>query len=122
MLHEVIAQSVAKKTAKLTTAEIKFLRKYLGWSSKDFADAMGVTPTQVSRWESKTIPKPMSSTAERLLRVLALEGNRVDRYPVREFGIQDRAPVRLRMRGVRAGRSASKKVARELAWKLLETR
>ena len=48
--------------------EIRFLRKYLGWSTADFASRMGTARETVSRWESGAVP--MGSQADRLLRLL----------------------------------------------------
>src|SRR5579883_463805 len=51
-LHRVIAFAVATQPSRLSAAEIKFLRKYLGWSGADFAKRMGVSQETVSRWEN----------------------------------------------------------------------
>ncbi|MBW2258619.1 MAG: helix-turn-helix domain-containing protein [Deltaproteobacteria bacterium] len=68
-LQEVLAHAVANKPGHLSTAEIRFLRKHLGWSGRDFAAAFDVTPETVSRWENGE--RNMSATAERLLRMCA---------------------------------------------------
>jgi len=65
-----IAKATAQKEARLIPAEIRFLRSHLGWNGVQFAEEMGVTPQAVSRWENGK--KPMSSTAEKLLRVYVL--------------------------------------------------
>jgi DNA-binding transcriptional regulator YiaG len=65
-LNEVLAKAIAKKPHRLTPGEIRFLRKYLGWSGKDFAQFMGVTPETVSRWENGA--GRIGETAERFLR------------------------------------------------------
>lgn len=77
-LHRELAFAFAGRKAHLTPAEIRFMRKYLGWSGKDFARAMGVTPEQVSRWENGA---PMGATAERLLRLMVLRERPVEEYP-----------------------------------------
>jgi len=69
-LHQVIAAAIARKVPRLTPKEIRFLRKYLGWSGGDFAEHMGVTPETVSRWENGSAI--MSASAERLLRLAEL--------------------------------------------------
>ena len=79
-LNEALARAIAQRPQKLEPAEIRFLRKYLGWSGKDFAHRMGVTPETISRWENGA--RPMGSTAEILLRLLAIELRPVDEYPV----------------------------------------
>jgi len=69
-LHRVIAVAVARKAPRLSSNEISFLRKYLGWSGGDFAAHMGVAPETVSRWEHGAAT--MGPSAERLLRLAAL--------------------------------------------------
>ena len=79
-LHRLIAKTVVEKSAKLIPEEIRFLRKYLGWSGLDFAHHFGVAPETVSRWEhGKT---EMSGTTERLLRLAVVHWAPVDNYPV----------------------------------------
>ena len=78
-LHRAIAEAVADQTARLTGAEIRFLRKHLGWSGEDFAAVMGVRPESVSRWENDK--EPMGAPAERLLRLMALRERPVSSYP-----------------------------------------
>ena len=79
-LNETIAKAIAAKPERLAPAEVRFLRKQLGWSGKDFAHRFGVTPETVSRWENGA--RQMSATAERLLRLSAIELSPVDEYPV----------------------------------------
>ena len=67
-LHKAIAQALIRKPAKLTPAEIRFLRKHLGWSGVEFGKAIGTTPETVSRWEAGATP--MGLQADRLLRLM----------------------------------------------------
>lgn len=67
-LHRLLANSYVRKPGRLAPAEARYLRKFLGWSAADFAANLGVTTTQVSRWENGMA---MGATAERLLRLLA---------------------------------------------------
>ena len=69
-LHRAIATTIVRKVPGLTPAEIRFLRKCLGWSGADFAAHMGVSPETVSRWENGSAT--MGSAAERLLRLVTL--------------------------------------------------
>jgi len=85
-LNEALAKAIA----------IRFLRKYLGWSGKDFADRMGVTPETISRWEHGA--RPMGSTAEILLRLLVIELSPVDECPVPELVERKRTrPIKLEL-------------------------
>lgn len=65
-----IAKTTAQKEERLSPQEIRFLRSHMGWNGVQFAEEMGVTPQAVSRWENGK--KPMSTTAEKLLRVYVL--------------------------------------------------
>ena len=67
-LHRAIAEAVISKKDRLTAAEIRFLRKHLGWTGAEFAAHFGAARETVSRWENGT--SPMGSTAERLLRMV----------------------------------------------------
>lgn len=69
-LHQVLAEKLAKQMTKLAPKEVRFLRTHLGFSGVDFANALGVTPETVTRWEKGTVN--MKETSERFLRVLIL--------------------------------------------------
>lgn len=82
-LNRTIATDIAKNSGRFSPAEIRFLRTYLGHSSRDLANLMGVAAETVSRWESSRKPHPMGDTASRLLRVLVLSER-----PVEEYGLE----------------------------------
>lgn len=81
-LHKAIAMSIIDQPSRLTPHEIRFLRKWLGWSGADFAKRMAVDPATVSRWEKVDDPQAMGAVAERLLRMfvayLAPQRNYID--------------------------------------------
>jgi putative transcriptional regulator len=79
-LHRALAAALVLKPNRLAAAEIRFLRKHLGWSGVDFARHMGVTAEQVSRWESGA--KPIGATADRALRLMVLV-----RRPVQDYDL-----------------------------------
>ncbi len=96
-LHRVIAESLIQKRSRLAPAEIRFLRKYLGWSGTDFAKRAGTTPETVSRWE--TGASPMGGASDRLLRLLV--GTKA---PVNDYSVDalaeievDRSPRPMRL-------------------------
>lgn len=78
-LHRVLAFAMASQKARLSGAEVRFLRKYLGYSGRDFAATIGVDPATVSRWEHEK--EPIGPTADRLLRLMAMRQNPIAEYP-----------------------------------------
>jgi len=82
-LNEVLSKALARKSQRLEPGEIRFLRKYLGWSGKIFAKRLGVTPETISRWENGA--RQMGPTAEKLLRLSAIKLSPADEFPVPEF-------------------------------------
>ncbi|MDD5310087.1 MAG: helix-turn-helix domain-containing protein [Deltaproteobacteria bacterium] len=102
-LHQVIAMAVVAKKSRLMPAEVKFLRKHLGWSGADFARHMGVAAETVSRWENGR--EPMGAVADRLLRLLI-----ATKSPDRDYAIDtlaeladEAAPAHLRLAAGRKG-------------------
>ena len=97
-LHRTIARAVIAKRERLTPAEIRFLRTFLGWSGADFAAHVGTTWETVSRWETGSTP--MGVTADRLLRLMV-----ASRHPVTDYSLdtlkavarEQPKPIRLRM-------------------------
>ena len=92
-LHRLIALTIIRKPSALAPEEIRFLRKYLGWSGVDFANHMGAKPETMSRWENGKLG--MSGQADRLLRantatriVIVLIGS-----PLRDRNLVCRAKV-----------------------------
>jgi putative zinc finger/helix-turn-helix YgiT family protein len=79
-LHRMMARALTRKRARLAPPEIRFLRKYLGWSGADFARHMGSTPETVSRWEHGTTP--MGPASDRLLRMFVATKAPTDHYVV----------------------------------------
>jgi putative transcriptional regulator len=81
-LHRVIANAVIHKSVRLNAAEVKFLRKHLGWSGADFAAHMGVDPTTVSAWENDR--KPFGPASDRLLRLMVAR-----QAPMEDYSLDD---------------------------------
>lgn len=77
-LHQAIARTVVVKAARLSGADVRFLRKVLGWSGADFATHMGTSPETVSRWE--TGATPIGPQADRLLRLMVMTRDPVTDY------------------------------------------
>ncbi len=107
-LHKLIAHDLARASGRLRPGEIRFLRAHLGYSSTNFARAMGVTPETVSRWESKKAPQQMAPTAERLLRLMTLQDKPIKSYGLEDAGAGKRAaPGSLRLKPTAAGWAAA---------------
>lgn len=102
-LHRTMALAVIAKKARLTAAEIRFLRKYLGWSGADFARHMGVTPESVSRWENER--EQMNPVADRLVRLMVVTQTPVSDYSLDGLVDLDEkpSPVRLRVEVKKGG-------------------
>jgi putative zinc finger/helix-turn-helix YgiT family protein len=69
-LHRSIAAILVNRRSALAAVEFRFLRQFLGQSSKDFAKILGVTPETLSRWENakREIPPPV----DRAVRLLVM--------------------------------------------------
>jgi putative zinc finger/helix-turn-helix YgiT family protein len=80
-LHRVLAEILVNQRSRLTSEQVRFLRKYLGLSGKDFAARMGVTASQVSRWESDSAEDRIGPVADRLLRLLVMREQPIESYP-----------------------------------------
>ena len=72
-LHRVIVETLVRQPRSLTGSEVRFLRKNVGFSAKDFASLLGVTPEHLSRVETGHT-KSLGPTADRLARALAIVG------------------------------------------------
>ena len=101
-LHRVIAMAVIHKPARLSSAEVRYLRKYLGWSGQDFAEHMGVDPSTVSKWENDK--EAIGAPSDRLLRLLVARRAPVEEYADDELTkIEDRRDPPLKMKLSRRG-------------------
>ena len=67
-LYEKIAEAVALKPQPLTGAEIKFLRKQLGFTAVQWASYLKTDKTNISRWENERAT--LSSQSDALIRYI----------------------------------------------------
>lgn len=79
-LHKLLANLLIMKEERLAPPEIRFLRKYLGWSQRDFANKFHTSVSRVSKWESGTNPQNMDSRNEILLRMAVAMGQKINNY------------------------------------------
>lgn len=82
-LHKLIAKSLIGDKRRLGGAEVKFLRKHLGYASADFAKVIGTAAATVSRWENGA--QPLSRHADLLLRALLMIGKKVADCSIENF-------------------------------------
>ncbi len=71
-LHRTIMILLLKKETLLTGEEIRFLRKMANLTGVELAKLMGVTSTQISKWENNN--RPISATSDRVLRLICYSG------------------------------------------------
>lgn len=82
-LHAAIAGHLVRKRERLSGQEIRFLRKYLNFSSAEFAETIGVAPETISRWEKDK--DRIGPAADRLLRMFVVHAKLHDNYPIANF-------------------------------------
>jgi transcriptional regulator with XRE-family HTH domain len=63
-----ISDVLVKKRGPLVGCELRYLRKFSDFASKDFAKLLGVTPEHLSRLENGA--KPLAPTLDKLSRAL----------------------------------------------------
>lgn len=99
LLHRLIARDLIRNPGLLQPEEVRFLRKWLGLSSVDFALVMGVRPETVSRWESKDLKNPITPTPDRLLRMFVANQDPAEKYPIDLFKLKARAkPLAIKLK------------------------
>ena len=96
-LHRVLACAVIRKSARLTPAEIRFLRKSIGWSGQELGAHMGTAGETVSRWENGRTP--IGAQADRLLRLIVLHARPAEAFDLADLkDIGRETPAELRAR------------------------
>lgn len=81
-LHRVLATHFLNQTRPLAPNEVRFLRKYIGLSTADFARCAGVTRETVSRWETGAVA--IGPVADRLVRLLVATSTPVEDYAAKD--------------------------------------
>ncbi|MGA7743418.1 MAG: type II TA system antitoxin MqsA family protein [Polyangia bacterium] len=96
-LHRVLALIVAQGKSRLRGSEIRFLRKYLGYSGAEAASALSVGPEWMSKWENDKVP--ISQSAERFLRLMVVNQQPAQFYPLKELLAEraDKKPAPIRL-------------------------
>ena len=94
-MHEVIAKALVRRPGRLTGDEVRFLRKWLGWSGRDFAHKFALSPETVSRAENGK--QQLSFRCDRLLRAAVVEKQPVENYSLFDEALRAEADFRLRL-------------------------
>lgn len=81
-MHQVIASELMSQKGRLRPKEVKFLRKFLGYSKEDFAKKFHVDKATVAHWESPNTRRPISKAYELLLRAMVKMGDTAKEYPL----------------------------------------
>ena len=114
-LHRLMAKILVEKPSALTGSEIRFLRKHAGFSAQEFASALGVNASHLSRVETgKPGYEKLGKPADRLARLVGTEGNASARETIRKLAAVEVRRDRAR-RAKRAFQLVDGKVWREAA-------
>ncbi len=70
-LHKLIAKGLVEQKAPLKGSELRFIRKQMGMSAKDFSKLLYVSPVTVSRWETGT--ENIGPGNEKLIRLIYVQ-------------------------------------------------
>lgn len=67
-LHEALGQMLLRKAGTLTGAEVRFLRRRVSQSSREFAQRLGISAVQLSRIENRS--RPVTRPLDLLVRLM----------------------------------------------------
>jgi DNA-binding transcriptional regulator YiaG len=67
-LHTLIADTLFRKKTILSGEEVRFLRKWVGYSATELAETTGYSPSIISRWENDR--QKIGKEPDRLLRLV----------------------------------------------------
>lgn len=84
-LHRLIARAIAGQQGALTPQAIRFLRIWLDLSCDELARVIGVRRETAFRWERRDALYRMTPGADRLLRLLVLNHDPVEQFPLPLF-------------------------------------
>ena len=72
-LMQVIAEALVLKPSQLTGKEVRYLRKYIGFTGEQFGKKLGLTKEHVSRMENEKYP--VGTQTDRLIRYVAISAS-----------------------------------------------
>ncbi len=100
-MFALVTRAILAKGWRLAPSEVRYLRSVLAMKGEALAETLGVTATQLSRWENgaakgaRTVQ--ISPTADRLLRVLVANARGIDAPALRGIDGSHSEPLRLRL-------------------------
>jgi len=98
---ERVLAALLGKSTRLAPSEVRFLRRSLGMPARDFAETLGVSPEQLSRWENAgkkgTGKVQISATADRLVRAFVAAKKGLALPELRAIDASQSAPLQLRL-------------------------
>jgi DNA-binding transcriptional regulator YiaG len=101
-MYRALAAAILAKPYRLTGAEVRVLRNVLGWTAVELAAHLGVSSSQVSRWENDR--EPIGPTADRMLRAILALREGVSLSTDRLAAIsRERRPLRATLRHTQEG-------------------
>ncbi len=100
-LSALVVSAVLEKPWRLAPEEVRWLRLSMGLSGEGLAATLGVTPSQVSRWEHGATPT--SALADRLLRMLAANFHEVPAPDLKRIDGHRSEPLVMRVALKRSG-------------------
>jgi len=115
-MYRTLASAILAKPCRLTGAEIRVLRHVLGWTAVELAAHLGVSSSQVSRWENDR--DPAGPVADRMLRAIValregvslstdkLASISAERRPLHATLLHTRAGWSVETEGLRSARAA----------------
>jgi len=100
-LSALVVGGILAKPSRLASNEVVFLRGALGMRSMELAEVLGITPAQVSRWETGGMP--ISALADRLLRMLVASKRSLAPPDLAKINSKRGEPVSMRLELGRRG-------------------
>jgi transcriptional regulator with XRE-family HTH domain len=71
-LHAAIAEHLVLRRKVLRGQEVRFLRKFLGWTQADTGDALGLSDQSIARYEKEKDNATLEGPADRLFRLYVI--------------------------------------------------
>lgn len=94
-LSSIVLENLLAKPSRLTAGEIRFLRLKAGLKGQVLAETLGVTPSQVSRWENGAVS--ISALADRLLRMVAAARANLSPPELKNIDASRSAPLAMKL-------------------------